>query len=144
MKISDSGRQWYEVEYEKVSKYLMLAYSLGFTTSVVPCLGTTRAHRLTCSQLLTPLPLSLPPTLLFTSISLKSFMCNSAKPAVDNRAKDFVIGEYLDRVIQYGYLTLFAAAFPLAPLAVLLTFKLDMIFDVRRYLWGTRRPIATR
>ncbi len=46
------------------------------------------------------------------------------------------------QIIQYGYLMLFAAAFPLAPLVAILTNQLDMYMDSHRLLWRSRRPIA--
>jgi len=57
---------------------------------------------------------------------------------------DFTVGEYLDKVISYGYLTIFATAFPLAPLFVMLTNFLDLRWDGSRLLWKMRRPCPQR
>lgn len=67
-----------------------------------------------------------------------------AKTPMEDKTKDFIINDYLDRVIQYGYLTLFAAAFPLAPLLVVVVIFLDVRTDMDRYLFRSRRPIARR
>lgn len=57
---------------------------------------------------------------------------------------DFTLSEYNEKVLQYGFLMLFAAAFPLAPLIALLTNAIDMKVDARRLLWTNRRPVAFR
>jgi len=57
---------------------------------------------------------------------------------------DFTLSEYNEKVLQYGFLMLFAAAFPLAPLIALLTNAIDMKVDGRRLLWTNRRPVAFR
>jgi hypothetical protein len=48
------------------------------------------------------------------------------------------------QVIQYGYLTMFATAFPLAPLLVVIVIMIDVRTDIQRYLFRSRRPIARR
>ncbi|XP_074650547.1 anoctamin-7-like isoform X3 [Tubulanus polymorphus] len=55
---------------------------------------------------------------------------------------DFTLGEYTEKVIQYGYLMLFAASFPLAPLIALLTNLFDIRVDAKRLLWWYRRPVS--
>uniref|UniRef100_A0A7M5WJ25 Anoctamin n=2 Tax=Clytia hemisphaerica TaxID=252671 RepID=A0A7M5WJ25_9CNID len=62
------------------------------------------------------------------------------KPPLD----DFTLSEYTEKVLQYGYLMMFAAAFPLAPLIALITNLIDMRVDARRMLWFNRRPFAER
>ncbi|EDO41719.1 predicted protein, partial [Nematostella vectensis] len=57
---------------------------------------------------------------------------------------DFTLSGYTEKVLQYGFLMLFAAAFPLAPLIALLSNLIDMKIDARRLLWVNRRPIAYR
>lgn len=74
---------------------------------------------------------------------------NSFEDYLENeRAKtplgDFTLSEYNEKVLQYGFLMLFAAAFPLAPLIALLTNAIDMKVDARRLLWTNRRPVAFR
>ncbi|XP_060078280.1 anoctamin-4-like [Ylistrum balloti] len=55
---------------------------------------------------------------------------------------DFTLGEYTEKIIQYGFLMLFAASFPLAPLLALVTLLVDIRVDAKRMLWLNRRPIA--
>lgn len=62
------------------------------------------------------------------------------KPA----AEDFRLGEFTEKIIQYGYLMLFAASFPLAPLLALLFNVIDLRVDAKRLLWWNRRPTPFR
>uniref|UniRef100_K1PX34 Anoctamin n=1 Tax=Magallana gigas TaxID=29159 RepID=K1PX34_MAGGI len=55
---------------------------------------------------------------------------------------DFTLNEYTEKVIQYGFLMLFAASFPLAPLMAILLNLIDIRIDAKRMLWSNRRPIA--
>ena len=55
-----------------------------------------------------------------------------------------LVNEYLDTIIQFGFVTMFAPVFPLAPLAALLNNLLDIRIDARKYTLHTRRPIAKR
>nr|XP_022325216.1 anoctamin-4-like isoform X1 [Crassostrea virginica]XP_022325218.1 anoctamin-4-like isoform X1 [Crassostrea virginica]XP_022325219.1 anoctamin-4-like isoform X1 [Crassostrea virginica] len=55
---------------------------------------------------------------------------------------DFTLNEYTEKVIQYGFLMLFAASFPLAPLLAILLNLIDIRIDAKRMLWSNRRPIA--
>ncbi|KAK7097648.1 hypothetical protein V1264_004595 [Littorina saxatilis] len=55
---------------------------------------------------------------------------------------DFTLDEYTEKIIQYGFLMLFATSFPLAPLLALLTNMFDLRVDAKRLLWWYRRPIA--
>ncbi|XP_045204695.2 anoctamin-4-like isoform X2 [Mercenaria mercenaria] len=55
---------------------------------------------------------------------------------------DFTLGEYTEKVIIYGFLMLFAASFPLAPLIALIILFLDKHIDAKRLLWLNRRPVA--
>ncbi|XP_021363066.1 anoctamin-4-like isoform X4 [Mizuhopecten yessoensis] len=55
---------------------------------------------------------------------------------------DFTLGEYTEKIIQYGFLMLFAASFPLAPLLALVTNLVDIRVDAKRMLWLNRRPVA--
>ncbi|XP_048774144.2 anoctamin-4-like isoform X2 [Ostrea edulis] len=55
---------------------------------------------------------------------------------------DFTLNEYTEKVIQYGFLMLFAASFPLAPLMAILLNLIDIRIDARRMLWSNRRPVA--
>ncbi|XP_063415421.1 anoctamin-3-like isoform X2 [Mytilus trossulus] len=60
------------------------------------------------------------------------------KPVLD----DFTLSEYTEKILQYGFLMLFAASFPLAPLLALLTNAIDIRVDAKRLLWMYRRPVA--
>ncbi|KAL4230701.1 hypothetical protein ACF0H5_011077 [Mactra antiquata] len=60
------------------------------------------------------------------------------KPPLGN----FTLGEYTEKVIQYGLMMLFAASFPLAPLLVLLLNVVDLRLDAWRMLWAYQRPMA--
>lgn len=55
---------------------------------------------------------------------------------------DFTLSEYTEKVIIFGFLMLFAASFPLAPLMALITTALDIRIDAWRLLWIYKRPIA--
>ncbi|XP_052076690.1 anoctamin-3-like isoform X2 [Mytilus californianus] len=55
---------------------------------------------------------------------------------------DFTLSEYTEKILQYGFLMLFAASFPLAPLLALLTNAIDIRVDAKRLLWMYRRPVA--
>ncbi|XKL65383.1 hypothetical protein PGB90_008803 [Kerria lacca] len=52
--------------------------------------------------------------------------------------------EYLEMVIQYGFVTLFVAAFPLAPLFALLNNICEIRLDAYKIVAQARRPIAER
>ncbi|XP_048774148.2 anoctamin-7-like isoform X2 [Ostrea edulis] len=55
---------------------------------------------------------------------------------------DFTLGEYMEKIIIFGFLMLFAASFPLAPLLALITTALDIRIDAWRLLWIYKRPVA--
>ncbi|KAK3099640.1 hypothetical protein FSP39_007371 [Pinctada imbricata] len=55
---------------------------------------------------------------------------------------DFTLGEYTEKVIMYGFLMLFAASFPLAPLIAIAVTSVDIRIDANRLLWWFRRPVA--
>ncbi|EEB15452.1 conserved hypothetical protein [Pediculus humanus corporis] len=52
--------------------------------------------------------------------------------------------EYLEMIIQYGFVTIFVAAFPLAPLFALLNNILEMRLDGQKFLKYYRRPVPRR
>ena len=52
--------------------------------------------------------------------------------------------EYLEMVLQYGFVTIFVSAFPLAPLFALLNNILEMRLDAKKLLTFYRRPIPQR
>ncbi|XP_071550215.1 anoctamin-5 isoform X3 [Panulirus ornatus] len=55
-----------------------------------------------------------------------------------------LFNEYLEMVIQYGFVTLFVAAFPLAPIFALLNNVVEIRLDAYKYLTKSRRPRAER
>uniref|UniRef100_A0AAR5PM38 Anoctamin n=1 Tax=Dendroctonus ponderosae TaxID=77166 RepID=A0AAR5PM38_DENPD len=52
--------------------------------------------------------------------------------------------EYLEMVLQYGFVTIFVAAFPLAPFFALLNNILEMRLDAKKLLTMYRRPVSQR
>ncbi|XP_058800910.1 anoctamin-4 isoform X2 [Phymastichus coffea] len=52
--------------------------------------------------------------------------------------------EYLEMIIQYGFVTLFVAAFPLAPLFALLNNIAEIRLDAYKMVREARRPLAER
>ncbi|CAB0030257.1 unnamed protein product [Trichogramma brassicae] len=52
--------------------------------------------------------------------------------------------EYLEMVLQYGFVTIFVAAFPLAPFFALVNNVLEMRLDAKKLLTMYRRPVSQR
>ncbi|KAL1471534.1 hypothetical protein MTO96_023589 [Rhipicephalus appendiculatus] len=52
--------------------------------------------------------------------------------------------EYLEMAVQFGFVTLFVAAFPLAPLFALLNNFVEIRLDAYKYTCQLRRPLAQR
>ncbi|KAK7494503.1 hypothetical protein BaRGS_00014156 [Batillaria attramentaria] len=52
--------------------------------------------------------------------------------------------EYLEMVLQFGFLTIFCAAFPLAPLFALINNIMEIRVDASKFITQLRRPIAER
>ncbi|XP_015836241.1 anoctamin-4 isoform X2 [Tribolium castaneum] len=52
--------------------------------------------------------------------------------------------EYLEMILQYGFVTLFVAAFPLAPLCALLNNVAEIRLDAYKMVTQARRPLAER
>lgn len=52
--------------------------------------------------------------------------------------------EYLEMVLQYGFVTIFVAAFPLAPFFALINNVLEMRLDAKKFLTCYRRPVPQR
>jgi len=50
--------------------------------------------------------------------------------------------EYIEMIIQYGFVTIFVAAFPLAPLLALINNIFEIRLDAYKYTTQMRRPIA--
>lgn len=47
-------------------------------------------------------------------------------------------------VLQFGFITIFVAAFPLAPLFALLNNWVEIRLDAQKFVCETRRPVAER
>lgn len=54
----------------------------------------------------------------------------------------FAFAEYLELVIQFGFVTLFVASFPLAPLVAFLNNILEIRVDAHKLVTSFRRPFA--
>lgn len=52
--------------------------------------------------------------------------------------------EYLEMILQYGFITIFVVAFPLAPTFALINNIFEMRFDAKKLLVHYRRPIFAR
>ena len=52
--------------------------------------------------------------------------------------------EYLEMVIQFGFVTIFVSSFPLAPVLALLNNAFEIRLDARKMLLSYRRPVAQR
>ncbi|XP_041377832.1 anoctamin-7-like [Gigantopelta aegis] len=52
--------------------------------------------------------------------------------------------EYLEMILQFGFITIFVAAFPLAPLFALLNNWVEIRLDANKFVSETRRPVAER
>ncbi|CAD5126106.1 DgyrCDS14278 [Dimorphilus gyrociliatus] len=59
-------------------------------------------------------------------------------------APDTIFDEYLEMVIQYGFITIFVAAFPLAPLMALLNNIVEIRLDAIKFVNIWKRPVATK
>ncbi|XP_059807932.1 anoctamin-7 [Hypanus sabinus] len=52
--------------------------------------------------------------------------------------------EYLEMVLQFGFITIFVAAFPLAPLFAMLNNWVEIRLDAQKFVCEYRRPVAER
>ena len=52
--------------------------------------------------------------------------------------------EYLEMVIQFGFVTIFVCAFPLAPLFALINNVFEIRLDARKMITTYKRPVAQR
>ncbi|RWS06314.1 Anoctamin-1-like protein [Dinothrombium tinctorium] len=52
--------------------------------------------------------------------------------------------EYLEMVLQFGFVTIFVAAFPLAPIFALINNAFEIRLDARKMIISMRRPVAQR
>lgn len=61
--------------------------------------------------------------------------------SMDNRS---LFTEYLEMILQYGFVTIFVTAFPLAPLFALINNMLEMRLDAKKFIKYFRRPVPQR
>ena len=54
------------------------------------------------------------------------------------RGKNNIMQEYLEMVLQFGFITIFVAAFPLAPLFALLNNWVEIRLDAQKFVRDTR------
>ncbi|XP_030575809.1 anoctamin-2b [Archocentrus centrarchus] len=52
--------------------------------------------------------------------------------------------EYMEMIIQFGFVSLFVASFPLAPLFALLNNIIEIRLDAKKFVTELRRPVAAR
>jgi hypothetical protein len=52
--------------------------------------------------------------------------------------------KFISSVLQFGFITIFVAAFPLAPLFALLNNWVEIRLDAQKFVCETRRPVADR
>ncbi|KAG7253276.1 hypothetical protein CRUP_026175 [Coryphaenoides rupestris] len=55
-----------------------------------------------------------------------------------------LVDEYLEMVLQFGFTTIFVAAFPLAPLLALLNNIIEIRLDAYKFVTQWRRPMPAR
>ncbi|KAK6036146.1 hypothetical protein COOONC_26349 [Cooperia oncophora] len=56
----------------------------------------------------------------------------------------FLFDEYLEMVLQFGFVTLFVAAFPLAPLFAVLNNIFEIRLDAYKFLITTQKPVPAQ
>uniref|UniRef100_A0AC34RTB4 Anoctamin n=1 Tax=Panagrolaimus sp. JU765 TaxID=591449 RepID=A0AC34RTB4_9BILA len=64
--------------------------------------------------------------------------------ALNETNEQVLFDEYLEMVIQFGFVTLFVAAFPLAPLFALLNNVLELRLDAYKFVVTARKPIPAQ
>nr|XP_020457184.1 anoctamin-1-like [Monopterus albus] len=57
---------------------------------------------------------------------------------------DGLTPEYMEMIIQFGFVSLFVASFPLAPLFALLNNVIEIRLDAKKFVTELRRPVAVR
>ncbi|XP_068628386.1 anoctamin-1-like [Battus philenor] len=85
---------------------------------------------------------------IIRTIGRKNRIKSPMQWAKDFKLVDFgnmgLFPEYLEMVLQYGFVTIFVAAFPLAPLFALINNVLEMRLDAKKFLTCYRRPVPQR
>ncbi|XP_067855317.1 anoctamin-4-like isoform X2 [Heptranchias perlo] len=78
---------------------------------------------------------------------------NNGKPIFPQWEKDYnlqpmnaygLFDEYLEMILQFGFTTIFVAAFPLAPLLALLNNIIEIRLDAYKFVTQWRRPLGSR
>uniref|UniRef100_A0AC35U6X5 Anoctamin n=1 Tax=Rhabditophanes sp. KR3021 TaxID=114890 RepID=A0AC35U6X5_9BILA len=64
--------------------------------------------------------------------------------ALNSVHHQYLFDEYLEMVIQFGFVTLFVTAFPLAPLFALINNVLEIRMDALKFLSANRRPVPSQ
>uniref|UniRef100_A0A1I8IHV5 Anoctamin n=1 Tax=Macrostomum lignano TaxID=282301 RepID=A0A1I8IHV5_9PLAT len=60
---------------------------------------------------------------------------------VKSKEQEMLLDEYLEKVILYGFMTMFGSAFYLAPAVALIAMAIDLRLDSKRLLFLYRRPV---
>ncbi|XP_043943405.1 anoctamin-2-like [Protopterus annectens] len=81
--------------------------------------------------------------------SAENSSCHSRQPQrwdLDYSLEPFtgLTPEYMEMIIQFGFVTLFVASFPLAPLFALLNNIIEIRLDAKKFVTELRRPDAVR
>jgi len=75
------------------------------------------------------------------SIDVDAVELNGMKLTADN---NLVINYFMESMIDFGYITLFSAAFPIGPLISLLMNLLEIRMKIITYLYVYKKPSAER
>ncbi|XP_028916825.1 anoctamin-1 isoform X2 [Ornithorhynchus anatinus] len=76
----------------------------------------------------------------------EEYMKKKQRYEVDYNLEPFagLTPEYMEMIIQFGFVTLFVASFPLAPLFALLNNIIEIRLDAKKFVTELRRPVAVR
>ncbi|KAL7992260.1 hypothetical protein Chor_016516, partial [Crotalus horridus] len=76
----------------------------------------------------------------------EEYMKKNQRYEVDYNLEPFagLTPEYMEMIIQFGFVTLFVASFPLAPLFALLNNIIEIRLDAKKFITELRRPVAVR
>nr|CAH7749352.1 unnamed protein product [Callosobruchus chinensis] len=82
---------------------------------------------------------------LFMSVPLTEHLPAHEKQYLQTEAEEyFLVNEYMDLVIQYGYIVCFIAALPLSPAVALISNVIELRVDAYKITTSFRRPIPKR
>lgn len=81
---------------------------------------------------------------LFDEYLEMSKYCDKKKAAITNFSQCCDLQLIIILVLQYGFITLFVAAFPLAPLCALINNIAEIRLDAYKMVTQARRPLAER